>query len=98
MQAAGYTTAMATLYVREMPDKLYKRLQRLAESQNRSITAQVIAIVEEAVAEDDERRKQRELLNAMRREIWTPPPGTPDTAKMLRHIRGYEDYTIAGLE
>ena len=82
---------MATLYVRDMPDTLYKRLQRLAASRNHSISAQVVAIVEAAIAEDEEQRRQRALLDAMRHDIWTPPPGAPDVVTVLRRIRGDEE-------
>jgi len=82
---------MAILYVRDIPDKLYKRLKQLAASENRSVTAQVIAIVEAAVAEEEARRKQAAALDAMIRDAWTPPPDAPDVVTMLRQIRGYSD-------
>ena len=44
-------------------------------------------VVEAALAEDEEQRKQRALLDEMRRNIWTPPPGAPDVVTLLRRIR-----------
>ena len=35
---------MATLHVRNVPEKLYKRIQKLAEEENRSVTAEVIQL------------------------------------------------------
>ncbi len=32
---------MATLHVRNVPEKLYKRIQKLAQIENRSLTAEV---------------------------------------------------------
>ena len=82
---------MATLYVRGVPDHLYKRLSRLANAQNRSLTAQVIALIEAALAEDEARRKQSAALDALIRGAWTPPPDVPDVVTMLRGIRGSPD-------
>ncbi len=40
---------MATLHVQNVPDDLYKRLQQLAASQHRSISTQVITLLEQAL-------------------------------------------------
>ncbi len=49
---------MNTLHVRSVPDDLYERLQKLAHSKNRSLSAQVITMLTQAI-EDEERRKNR---------------------------------------
>jgi antitoxin FitA len=40
---------MATLYVRNIPDELYEHLQQLAKAENRSINAQVITLLQNAL-------------------------------------------------
>ena len=40
---------MATLHVRNVPDKLYKRIQKLAEKENRSVTAEVIQLLSQGL-------------------------------------------------
>ena len=40
---------MATLYLENVPDELYAKLQQLAAAQNRSIDAQVVTLLESAL-------------------------------------------------
>lgn len=40
---------MATLYLENVPDELYAKLQQLAAAQNRSIDAQIITLLESAL-------------------------------------------------
>jgi len=54
---------VATLHVRNVPDELYEALRRCAEAEGRSIGAQVIVIVEDALARPGPRR----LLGLRRR-------------------------------
>jgi hypothetical protein len=78
---------MATLYIRHVPEKLYARLKKLAESQNRTVNAQVITLIQEALDAETMRQKQAALLEAMRRDIWTPPANSPGTLEVLRETR-----------
>jgi plasmid stability protein len=55
---------MATLYVRNLPDDLYAKLQELAASQHRSINAQVITLLEQVLttqAEETEEQKRQNV-------------------------------------
>ena len=52
---------MAVLHVRDIPDALYRRMQKIAKGHGRSLSAEVVALFERAVREDDLRR-QAELL------------------------------------
>lgn len=55
---------MATLYVRNLPDDLYAKLQELAVSQHRSINAQVITLLEQVLttqAEETEEQKRQNV-------------------------------------
>ena len=54
-----------TLHVRSVPDDLYKRLQQLAHSKNRSLSAQVITMLAQAVEDEERRRKQAKTLVSM---------------------------------
>jgi plasmid stability protein len=78
---------MAVLHVRDIPDPLYQRMQKVAKGHGRSLSAEVIALFEEAVRADDLRRQQTRLLGSIRASRWTPPRGTPDAAAMLRAAR-----------
>ncbi len=80
---------MATLHVRNVPDELYNRIQELAEQHRRSLSAQILTMLESALEEESTRRNQAELLAAIRaRRIANPlPDGAPDTLTMLREDR-----------
>ena len=80
---------MATLHVRNVPEKLYKRIQKLAEEENRSVTAEVIQLLIKAfrrarraggAAEVIERIRQR----AQKIEL---PRGWKDSAELIREDR-----------
>ncbi|HLE30497.1 MAG TPA: hypothetical protein VI793_20405 [Anaerolineales bacterium] len=78
---------MPTLHVRSVPDDLYLRLQKLAQSQNRSMSAQVVTLLYKAVEEEEARKQQRRLLQTMRRRRYAPPRGAPSVVEMLREDR-----------
>ncbi|MEH2250735.1 FitA-like ribbon-helix-helix domain-containing protein [Nostoc sp.] len=86
---------MATLYVRNLPDDLYAKLQELAVSQHRSINAQVITLLEQALKTetqqtDEERRKNvPKLLEEirLRREQLPTDIEWPDSTAMIREDR-----------
>jgi plasmid stability protein len=84
---------MAVLYVRDIPDALYRRVQKIAKGHGRSLSAEVVALFEGAVREDDLRR-QPELLKSIRQNRWTPPPGTSDASEMLREVRAEHEGEI----
>lgn len=58
---------MATLHVRSVPEDLYERLQKLAQRQNRSLSAQVITLLYQALQEEENRKRQSKLLADIRR-------------------------------
>ncbi|MHC5817608.1 MAG: FitA-like ribbon-helix-helix domain-containing protein [Nostoc sp.] len=86
---------MATLYVRNLPDDLYAKLQELAVSQHRSINAQVITLLEQALktetqqTEDEKRKNVPKLLEEMRlrREQLPTDIEWPDSTAMIREDR-----------
>ncbi|AFY35232.1 Arc family DNA-binding protein [Calothrix sp. PCC 7507] len=86
---------MATLYVRNLPDDLYAKLQELAASEHRSINAQVITLLEQALkteaqqAEDQNRQNVLKVLEESRRRRRLNPAdfGLPDSTELIREDR-----------
>lgn len=79
---------MATLHVRNVPEELYQRIRQSAQAQNRSISAEIIVLLERAMHEN--RRSQAELLAEIRRRRFFRPAdgGAPDSTTLLRQDRG----------
>jgi hypothetical protein len=75
------------LHVRDVPDRLYRRIQRMAESQGRSLSAQIIVLLEEAAREEEARRRQAAALDAILREAWEPPAGALRSAEAVHAVR-----------
>jgi plasmid stability protein len=86
---------MATLYVRNLPDDLYAKLQELAASEHRSINAQVITLLEQALkteaqqTEDEKRKNVPKLLEEIRLRCEQLPTDIewPDSTAMIREDR-----------
>jgi len=78
---------MATLHVRNVPDDLYARLQELAVARQRSLSAQVITLLEQALTNDERQQQQAKLLAGIRRRRYVPPAGSPDSMALLREDR-----------
>jgi plasmid stability protein len=77
---------MTTLHVRSVPEELYEQLRQLAQAQQRSLSAQVITLLERAVAEESQRERQAELLASIRRRRYKPS-GAIDSTVLLREDR-----------
>lgn len=86
---------MATLYVRNLPDDLYQRLQELAKVENRSINAQVITLLQQALSpqtqetEDQRRKNVPKLLEEIRRRRESLPTDVEwlDSTELIREDR-----------
>ncbi len=78
---------MATLHIRSVPEDLYERLQRLARTQNRSLSAQVVTLLYQALPEEESRKRQGKLLAEIRRRRFALPPSAPDSVELLREDR-----------
>ena len=78
---------MATLHVRNVPDSLYERLRRQAEAENRSLSAEVIILLNRAL--DTTPADQAALLASIRRRRSFEPAavGAPDSTTLLREDR-----------
>ncbi|MCW5851335.1 MAG: Arc family DNA-binding protein [Anaerolineae bacterium] len=78
---------MPTLHVRNVPETLYERLQQRARAENRSLSAEVIYMLEMALAEPVP--SVAEILERLerRRMSYTPSVNAPDSVQLLREDR-----------
>jgi plasmid stability protein len=79
---------MAILHVRNVPDELYESIRQQAQAQNRSISAEVIVLLQRALAGSE--RSQDEVLASIRRRRFYNPleAGAPASSTLLREDRG----------
>ena len=78
---------MHTLHVRSVPTDLYCRLRDLAQARQRSLSAQVILLLDRAVTVEMQRQEQATILDNIRRRRFTPPPDAPTPVEMLGEDR-----------
>ena len=78
---------MNTLHVRSIPDDLYDRLQQLAKTRNRSLSAQVMEMLALALEEEELRLKQTAILTSIRRRRFSPPAKSPTSLELLHEDR-----------
>jgi plasmid stability protein len=81
---------MATLYVENVPDDLYRALRDRARQQHRSVAAEVIQLIGENVPTPKELRARREFWRKIKR--WQTRPESsaatfPAAEEMLREDR-----------
>ena len=78
---------MSILHVRNVPNGLYTRLKHRAETQRRSLGAEVITLLEWAIEEVD-RASELSLESIRLRRFFEPASvGAPDSTSMLREDR-----------
>lgn len=77
---------MATLHVRNVPDSLYERLRRQAETENRSLSAELVILLDRALAPSDDPIAVSERIR-QRRALDPAAVGVPDSTSILRVIR-----------
>ena len=78
---------MPILHVRNVPDPLYRRLKQRAEARRRSLSAEVITLLEWAI-EEAERRPEATLYAIRARRSFKPTAaGAPDSTTLLREDR-----------
>ena len=78
---------MPTLHVRNVPDELYERIRGQARSNQRSISAEVVVLLNQILAETW--RPQSEVLASIKRRRFFHPAdvGAPDSVTLLREDR-----------
>lgn len=77
---------MATLYVRDVPEKLYKRLRARARRNGRSLNAEVLELIDEAVLRELSSDEITERLAELAAEI-DLPPDAPRPEDVIREER-----------
>ena len=80
---------MAILHVRNVPKYMYQRLRRLASARNRSLGAEVILLLQEALRQEQARRGQTQLLANIRRGryVYHRKLRVADSVALLREDR-----------
>ncbi len=80
---------MATLHVRNVPEKLYKRIRKLAEDENRSVTAEVIQLLSQGLQAREARRSAAAVIERIRRRAQEVelPRGWVDSVELIREDR-----------
>ncbi|MCC6159010.1 MAG: Arc family DNA-binding protein [Deltaproteobacteria bacterium] len=80
---------MATIHARNVPDHLYDWLKKSAKSNDRSIAAEVVRIVQEAREQSAERERIRKALARIRANVLKEirPVGMPNAVDLLREDR-----------
>ena len=78
---------MATLHVRSVPVELYERLKAHAEAEGRSLSAEVLIILERALARTSS--SQKAVLQSLkkRRRFSPAKAGAPSSLQLLREDR-----------
>jgi plasmid stability protein len=77
---------MPVLHVRNVPDELYAELQRRADAQRRSLSAEVIVLLDWAL--DQVERTPATLASIRSRRSYDPAAaGAPDSTTLLREDR-----------
>jgi plasmid stability protein len=77
---------MATLYVRDVPEKLYKRLRARARRNGRSLNAEVLELIDEAVLRELTSDEITNRLAELAAEI-DLPPDAPRPEDIIREDR-----------
>lgn len=82
---------MPTLHVRNVPDKLYQYIQKLAENEGRSLTTEVVQLLHHGIRARAARRDTANLIARIRREAAKTrlPRGWTDSGKLLREDRNH---------
>ena len=80
---------MPTLYVRNFPEDLHRKIRSRAVRRHRSVGLEVIVLVEQALEHEAVRERRSEAMRniARRRGCYTSPAGSADTLTMLREDR-----------
>jgi plasmid stability protein len=81
---------MATLYVENVPDDIYKALRKRAKANRKSIAAEVIGLLKENIPTEADLKRRREFYDRLA-ELRAKPPLTsgpfPSTEEMIREDR-----------
>jgi plasmid stability protein len=77
---------VATLYVRDVPERLYKRLRARARRNGRSLNAEVLELLEEVAVRDGNAATITERLRRLAAEM-PLPADAPKPEDIIRELR-----------
>jgi plasmid stability protein len=78
---------MGTLFVRDMPDSLLERFKRYAQKQHRSVPAETVHLIEQALEQDDIQQQRRQAMESITRRLREKAPLPIDSLTLLREDR-----------
>jgi antitoxin FitA len=78
---------MNTLHVRSVPDDLYQRIRLMANVKNRSLSAQVITLLAQALEAEERRVEQSKVLTSIQRRRFIAPVNAPTSLELLHEDR-----------
>lgn len=80
---------MTTLHVRNVPEKLYKRILKLAAEEGRSVTAEVVQLLKQGLQAREARSGAATLIERIRRQATKValPKDWTDSTELLREDR-----------
>ncbi len=80
---------MPILHVRDVPANLYQKIRKLAALQRRSLSAQVVTLLDRAVDEENRLKTQSEILKDLKqnRAKLKYVHSIPDSVSLLREDR-----------
>lgn len=79
---------MATLHVRNVPDDLYERIRQRAAAENRSLSAEVVALLEAMVgSSNDDHSELYDRIQRRRRALQQAVGTFPSSTELLREDR-----------
>ena len=81
---------MATLYVENMPDDVYKALRKRARENRTSMAVEVIALLKQFIPTEEELKRRRKAFDELAKLRAMPPltPGPfPSAEEMIREDR-----------
>jgi plasmid stability protein len=81
---------MATLYVENVPDDVYKALRKRAQQNGTSMAAEVIGLLKQFVPTEAELKRRRKVFDELAKLRAKPPltPGPfPSAVEMIREDR-----------
>jgi antitoxin FitA len=78
---------MPTLNVRNVPVSLHRNLRRLAKDGRRSLNAEILTILDDAVQSKKFRREQAEILRGIRRRRLAHGSEGPGAVELIREDR-----------
>jgi plasmid stability protein len=78
---------MPTLHVRSVPEEIYEELQEKARESNRSLSAEVVTLLAQALEHSRARSEHYKALDSIQRRRFKLGKGAPRTRDLLKEDR-----------